>query len=342
MEICQNSKAIIFSLQGIGNTVLSLPLASAIKRADRSVLVSILIMNARVRKIGIEHPDVDQVIVAEGPMRTLLRLRKEKFDFALFSFPSGSRSYLLAALAGIKCRVGHDIPGRKSMLLTQKIQMLSKKHDLEQNLLLAEAVGAPALADDIWPSLSDIPKTYIGVAKKYLEENDLDTDIKYLGIHTGSDPNFVEKRYAPENYAKVACMIYKKYGLPTIVFDGPSEPGTGVRIARATETPVHTLSGWGSPEDAWGMMAFCELFISNDSGIMNLAEASGVPTLGVFGPSESHRTRPFSGEFIKSDWRCSPCYKLNRYDGCPYRHFYCMDDIDPEQVVKRAERLLGR
>lgn len=336
----ERQKAIIFSLQGIGNTILSFPLATALKRADDSMHVSILIKSSRIRNICLEHPCIDDAIVIENPLGTIRKLRSKRYDLALFSFPSGVRSYLLAALSGIKFRAGHVIPGRKSIGLTKKITMLDGMHDLEQNLELARAIDAPISIEDAWPALADIPNKYIERAKEYLEMNNLDPNVKYLGIHTGSDPNFVEKRYSPENFAKIAQKIYENFGMSAIVFDGPSEPGTGLRIVRNTKTPVHPLNGWGNPEDAWGLMAFCGLFISNDSGMMNLAEAAGVPTLGIFGPSESQRTRPFAGDFVKSDWRCAPCYNLNRYKGCPYRRFFCMDDIEPEQVVKRAERLL--
>lgn len=39
-------------------------------------------------------------------------------------------------------------------------------------------------------------------------------------------------------------------------------------------------------------MQHCKLFISNDSGLMHLAAASGVPTLGLFGPTAEKQTGP--------------------------------------------------
>ena len=35
------------------------------------------------------------------------------------------------------------------------------------------------------------------------------------------------------------------------------------------------------------------MFIGNDSGLMHLAAASGIPTLGLFGPSPERRYRPW-------------------------------------------------
>ena len=37
----------------------------------------------------------------------------------------------------------------------------------------------------------------------------------------------------------------------------------------------------------------CALFIGNDTGLMHIAAASGIPTLGLFGPSPSHQYAPW-------------------------------------------------
>ena len=36
----------------------------------------------------------------------------------------------------------------------------------------------------------------------------------------------------------------------------------------------------------------CKIFIGNDSGLMHIASATGVPTLGLFGPSLESRYAP--------------------------------------------------
>ena len=40
------------------------------------------------------------------------------------------------------------------------------------------------------------------------------------------------------------------------------------------------------------MLARCDLFVGNDSGLMHLAAAAGAPTLGLFGPDAGGRIRP--------------------------------------------------
>jgi len=78
----------------------------------------------------------------------------------------------------------------------------------------------------------------------------------------------------------------------------------------------------------------CKFVASNDSGLMNLAAASGIPTVAVFGPSQPHRTRPFGprGRAVITDRTCAPCYGLGPYSGCPFPEEHCLQAVAPEQV----------
>jgi glycosyltransferase involved in cell wall biosynthesis len=111
-------------------------------------------------------------------------------------------------------------------------------------------------------------------------------------------------------------------------------------VARAASSPVHALDGWGDLGDAWGLLAACDLFVSNDSGLMNLAAASGLPTVAVFGPSEAHRTRPFGprGRAVITDRPCAPCYGLGRFAGCPHEYDPCLAEIAGRVRLVRVQR----
>ena len=343
MSITRQNKFLIVCAQGNGNVILALPIAGALKLSKPGCRITFLVANSRVAKICSEYSYIDHVIVVKNKGFGLVRqIYKEGFDMALFAYPSAYRSHFLPWLARVPKRVGHKVDGRPSFGLTTKIDPLPRAHDLQQNMEMIKAIGVDFPLEKLWPPLSEIPQKYISRAKKYLKENGLDSEEQYLGIHTGSDPRYTEKRYPPEHFAKIAGAIYKSHGLKTIVFDGPAESGTGHQVASATDTPVHSLAGWGDLTDAWGLMSVCNLFISNDSGLMNLAQASGVCTIGIFGPSEVHRTRPFMGQFIQSDMDCAPCFSMSKYSGCKFDTRLCMDGISPDKIIRAANEVLDK
>ena len=54
---------------------------------------------------------------------------------------------------------------------------------------------------------------------------------------------------------------------------------------------VDLVGGLSLPEAA-AVLARCALFVGNDSGLMHLAAATGIPTLGLFGPSPADHYAP--------------------------------------------------
>jgi len=344
-------RTLVISLQGIGNAILSLPAIRALREAGDEV--SLLTNSPRILPLLNQVPDLRQTLAADAPqyrgplgrLRLLRRVRRAGFDRAVFAFPSGSVAYLFARLAGIPERIGHVFPeiGRARSLLTTGLTPLRKGHDVEQNFQLLAALGLTASPAEFWPVL-EVPATCRAAATTYLRAHSLDPAARYLGLHTGCDSAFVEKRWPAAHGAALIDRVYEKHGLPAIIMDGPAEPGGAERVARLAGAPVHCLDRATDLVDAWGLMACCDAFVSNDSGLMNLAAASDVPTVGVFGPSEAHRTRPYGsrGRAVVAGRTCVPCFGLGPYPGCPHPYDHCLDGVSPAAVAARVDELLQR
>lgn len=68
------------------------------------------------------------------------------------------------------------------------------------------------------------------------------------------------------------------------------------------------------PELAAALIAQCDLYIGNDSGLMHCAAASGIPTLGLFGPSQIQTYAPWGAHthYVSTDETCD---ELIGYEG---------------------------
>jgi heptosyltransferase-2 len=90
--------------------------------------------------------------------------------------------------------------------------------------------------------------------------------------------------------------------------------------------------------DAFALIAASRAVISNDSGLMHVAAAFGVPQVALFGSSSPLHTPPLSDRaqvvWLKQDpsympsLDCAPCFQRE----CPLGHLRCLNDITPERV----------
>ncbi len=79
------------------------------------------------------------------------------------------------------------------------------------------------------------------------------------------------------------------------VFGAPSEVGLALPVV-ASLRPQRRIDLVGKVDllTAFTCLRRCALYVGNDSGLMHLAAASGIPTLGLFGPSRVEHYAPWS------------------------------------------------
>ncbi len=86
----------------------------------------------------------------------------------------------------------------------------------------------------------------------------------------------------------------------------------------------------------------CVLSVGNDSGLMHLAAASGIPTLGLFGPSHAYRYAPWGAHAAYVRTRES-CEELVGAPGFDHRATdTLMDGLEVAAAAAAAEALWRR
>ena len=79
-----------------------------------------------------------------------------------------------------------------------------------------------------------------------------------------------------------------------------------------------------------------DLFLTNDSGPMHIADVLGTPLVAVFGPTSDVRTGPYRqrDHVVRLDIDCAPCYQRT----CD--RMACMKQLAPEVVIEKMTRVL--
>ncbi len=89
------------------------------------------------------------------------------------------------------------------------------------------------------------------------------------------------------------CRMQAAAGRTIVICPGPGEEDAcEPYLPHAAVLRGLSLSAYA------GVMACAEAVVANDSGPMHIAAAVGVPVLGVFGPGDPLRTRPWGGRFL--------------------------------------------
>ena len=91
---------------------------------------------------------------------------------------------------------------------------------------------------------------------------------------------------------------------------------------------------------AMAVIGRCNLFITNDSGLMHVAAALNVPQAAIIGPTDPIATGPVNANsrLVQAVGSChlSPCLKPH----CPIKDHRCMTAISVEMVMETALSLL--
>lgn len=163
-----------------------------------------------------------------------------------------------------------------------------------------------------------------------------------LGV--GPTANWIGKQWPAERFAATLHRLTAEDGpLPgarVAVFGAPHERPAAQAVLDALPAERRIdLVGSVDLLTAFAAMRRCALYLGNDSGLMHVAAAAGIPTLGLFGPSPEANYAPW-GE------RCAVVRGPRSYRDIvdapefDHRSGRCyMDSLTVDAVVAAAERL---
>ncbi len=114
--------------------------------------------------------------------------------------------------------------------------------------------------------------------------------------------NWIGKTWPGENFIELIYRLSHAADPPLpmasfIIMAGPGEEAAAEKVLRSCPSArgFNAIARF-SPLEAAAVIAHCDAFIGNDSGLMHCAAATGIPTLGLFGPSKRSVYRPWGAD----------------------------------------------
>lgn len=269
---------------------------------------------------------------SEFVLKVANRLRKEQFDI-IFDLWSNPRSAQITFLTGAKYRVGFAYRGRKYAYNFLAESGRGESHSAEHNLELLKAIGVAITSKNIHYYVGDNEKHF---ADEFFNES-FSFDDKIIGIVPSG--GWESKRCDAVKWVEICEALNQEINYKFLILWGPGDENDATFIKTKLGDDC-TLAPQSTVAELAGLINKCSLIIANDSGPMHISAALGIPTLGIFGPTDPEKHGPYSTNsdfIIKKDLHCIICNKLI----CPFKH-ECMTDLSVSKLVDKAKRLLGK
>ena len=344
-RVVNPEKIMVRAPNWIGDAVMCLPALEAL-RAQYPSSETVLVAKPWVSELFLHHPAVSRQIVydpeaehrgVQGFWKLVHTLRAEKVDAAVL-FQNAFHAAWTAWWADIPVRVGYAREGR-SRLLTDAVEAPPAAayghhaHYYVQLLFRAGLIERPDPVEEVRLVLDKAEKAW---ARKCVEALGLDGPRFLVGLHPGAAFG-PAKRWLPDRFADLADRLIGALNADVLIFGAPEEKPLAEAIAQKMERPPAIVAGRTTLRQLMGLLAECQLIVTNDSGPMHLAAALGVPLVAIFGSTNERATGPLgpSARVVKHSVECSPCGLRE----CPI-DFRCMTGVSVESVHRAALEVL--
>jgi heptosyltransferase-2 len=263
--------------------------------------------------------------------RALAKELRGRFECA-YVCPNSLKSALLPWWADIPLRVGYYGEGRR-LLLNRRLANPPKGYRPPMVAFYSALSGQTDAAQDrplLAPDALAVERT---LAQLHLVRQ------QYYVLVPGAEYG-AAKRWPSQHFAALAQQL----ALPAVLLGSAKESALCASIASVANAfrPAQCLDWSGSTtlEQALALIAGARAMVSNDSGLMHVAAAFGVPQVALFGSSSPLHTPPLSPQahvlWLKEDRHyqppldCAPCFARV----CPLGHTRCLVDIEPVRVLQ--------
>jgi ADP-heptose:LPS heptosyltransferase len=307
---------------GIGDAVLLLPMLNQLSSLYPEAKTDVL-AESRNAEVFEWSPAVSRVWQYDRPL-DFLKLFRQRYDLIIDTEQWYRLSAVVARLLNASRLIGFAT-NERFRLFTDPCLYNLDEYELGMFLRLLDSLGENSLVTADFSRLMCLPPS------QYRFSN------PYVVLLPGS--SVAAKKWPVERFAEVARYCEKK-GFEVVVVGGKAEQDTSQIIVSALING-HNFAGKVSLTESASMVSGAALLISGDSGLLHVAQLQGVPTVALFGPSNSKKWFRNDGlhVLVTADSDCAPCSLFGTIPRCHYG-FQCMQDITVDMVTGAVESLL--
>lgn len=360
-------KILLLKMWGMGSIVLASPLFEQIRAKYPGARIDFVTLSENAAILEL-YPVIAKTFTIDlgrgipyfllATVRTIRAIRRERYDlildlefftrfsaiFSLFARPR--RSHGFSAKGKWRGRL-HDVEVPFNAYNHVSLNFL----DLLQgdpmapvdSALVGRASALPAIAasEECWESCQRILR----------EDAAFRPDEPIVVVNPNAGDMALERRWPPEQVAELLEHLCAQRAANVVVTGSKSEREYVESVVNASGTAqrVVNLAGRISIAELVALFEHAAVCVTNDSGPLHIASASGTSTVALFGPEtptlygplRSREEQRHAVHYLKL--ACSPCMFVhdNKVLSCWFAQAKCMTGITPSAVLASIDELLA-
>lgn len=337
-------KILVTKLGSLGDVILAVPSLRMIRKKFPHAQLTLLVDR---RWYGLMRlcPYVNEVWTFERHrkkkrwsrlLKLAARLRKERYDCSV-DLQNNLKTQVLAYLARIPKRVGHDRGLVSKWLLTHRVRMGKEPlPPVEHQFRVLALLGVSELQDalELWVNDEDRKKM-----DALLEEAWVNDSQRLVGFSLAASSRWPTKNWPVSRFVELARRLGQE--LNTRIFLLGDESALPLVTAFNPEAfpYVTNLVGKTSLQELVALVARLDVMVTGDSAPLHIAAAMQTKCVALFGPTDPKRHLPSAKGIavFKKELPCSPCYSGK----CKAKEFLCMPLIEADEVFEAVKQMLN-
>jgi ADP-heptose:LPS heptosyltransferase len=283
-----------------------------------------------------DSPYVDRIILRKDSylarLGLLMTLIRQHYDL-IIALPRSEEALMLTGLSGARFKAGFThAPWDLGLDVKEVIQ---GHNSWFNNAALLKRLGIPIAQDN-----------YVGLLHVDEHSEVKGLPWRYAVFSPGASRRRLAKAWDEQKFAEVISQLSMEFGLSSVLVGGDDTAECTGAIRTYVENiltggvrQVVDLAGKISLRELAAVLKKAKLFVGIDSGVMHMASALDIPTVGIFGPTDPFFVAPQNEKsmVVRQDIACSPCYLKTP---CDKRR--CLEELGSESVLEACRKVLRK
>ncbi len=336
----KNVKILVDGKHGLGDCVQVIPMLEIIKKNYPDCFLAVIVRSKASEDILKFAPvKIDQFyqldardIFKASFLKLVDEIRRNEFDYFIVSpITTNWKAKIFALMANAKHVIGEQYQNIDKYAIDNKIHMVERNVNLLKKF-------CDAHYENMAPKLD---------MNKYKGRKFICSKKKYIGICIGKATYSLVKgiKVYPRAWSIkkmdeiIQYLIDKRHSV--ILFGGTDELKDLKELKADLSSPyIKNFVGTTSIIESAYLASKCSLVIGVDTGMQHIADAVGVKTLSIFGPTnpKTHGAYSDKASFIEHKMKCQYCYGQKEYLKCRSR--LCLNSVSSDEIIRKIEEEL--